>query len=462
MIRTSIPLCLFVASTLAGCGRADVTLELSLSEVVPTVATVAWDSKHGEIDSAWLEYGLVGAMDQTRDLPTDGSAVSVLGLKASHEYQARVVIEAEGQTYESASEAFETGSPPSDFPDVEVEVFDAASAHTGFLVTTLFVAPAAPVILDADGDYVWWYVPENANNANYSRAAISADARSIWAWTLNVLGPSGGVGDGKGPKVDDSFTLTDGDQALVQIAWDGSEVVTESVPDGHHDLVVLPSGSVAYLEYDRRSVDGTEYEGDRIVERSSDGSTTDAWSFWDEFEPSDSPEVVGMTWSHANALDYVPEEDAYYLSSLGLGSILKIDRASASVEWMLGGAESDFTESSELGYAPPMWGHQFEVLADSLLLFDNGDTYRMYSQVVEYQLDEVEYKADEIWSYRPDPDVYSFSLGDVQRLESGNTLVTFSNQGQVDEVSPDGELVWRLNMSIGGALGYLTHVDALP
>jgi hypothetical protein len=46
-------------------------------------------------------------------------------------------------------------------------------------------------------------------------------------------------------------------------------------------------------------------------------------------------------------------------------------------------------------------------------------------------------------------------------LPSGNTLVVFSVKGQVDEVTPDGELIWQLTLGMGGALGYMTWLDSL-
>ena len=70
-------------------------------------------------------------------------------------------------------------------------------------------------------------------------------------------------------------------------------------------------------------------------------------------------------------------------------------------------------------------------------------------------------EAELIWSYAPSPTVFSFSLGDVSRLENGNTMVTFSNQGQIDEVDASGEVQWRLNASLGGAVGYATFMEDL-
>ena len=52
-------------------------------------------------------------------------------------------------------------------------------------------------------------------------------------------------------------------------------------------------------------------------------------------------------------------------------------------------------------------------------------------------------------------------VGDVHRFDSGNTMVAFSTGGQLDEIDADGELVWRLNLDLGGAVGYVLAVDSL-
>jgi hypothetical protein len=39
-------------------------------------------------------------------------------------------------------------------------------------------------------------------------------------------------------------------------------------------------------------------------------------------------------------------------------------------------------------------------------------------------------------------------LGDAQRLPGGNTLVTWSNRGEIVEYTPEGEAVWRLSADV--------------
>ncbi|MFT5679626.1 MAG: hypothetical protein ACI8RZ_000530 [Myxococcota bacterium] len=46
-------------------------------------------------------------------------------------------------------------------------------------------------------------------------------------------------------------------------------------------------------------------------------------------------------------------------------------------------------------------------------------------------------------------------------MSSGNTRIVWRAQGQIDEVTPEGEIVWQLNASLGGGFGYVEWVDSL-
>ena len=282
---------LLLAFSTGGCG-ADVQVDLAFSEVSPTVAAVSWSSRESDVTAAWFAYGLESPDENQVDLSLDASATRVLGLKAGRTYEGRVVVESNGVRFESEDFSFEPDAPPADFPSTDVEVFDAENAHDQFLLTTLFLGPAAPVILDSDGDYVWWYLPDNAYEVNYSRAVLAEDGESLLAWTLNMEVISGDEGPGGAGPGDDcsktcDWTILGAEPALVTVNWEGTEVSSEQIDDGHHDLVALPNGGIAYLERDYHTIDGLEIEGDRIIERSADGTTTEIWSFWDDFDPED-------------------------------------------------------------------------------------------------------------------------------------------------------------------------------
>ena len=416
-------------------------IEATVSEVIPTVVTVTWSVDPDDIDDAYVEfgpddgYGSLAPVDLSAGSPYE---VILLGSKPASDVHFRVVVEDDGELSVSSDHTATTGNVPSDLPEISAETM--GEVDDGYIVTSTFAVAPAAVILDRDGEYVWWYEAP-AEDFQVGRAHMSADRQYVVFWSVNLSqGPDGG---------------SQADQELIRVSLDGTQVDTLSVPDGHHDFATMPDGGITYIEYDVSD----SVEGDRIVEVSPDGTVTEIWSVWDDFEYTGST-GPGTTFSHLNAIDYYPDEDAFYISSLGLGCLLKLDRASGELVWTMSGQYSDFTLSDG---STDLFdrNHQFQRLDDSMLVFVNGDEQTNCSDVREYAYDGDGGEVELIWSYTPDPSVYTFSLGDVSRLDSGNTLVTFSNQGQIDEVDDAGDVVWRLSAELGGALGYATFFEDL-
>ncbi|NQT79563.1 MAG: aryl-sulfate sulfotransferase, partial [Candidatus Aminicenantes bacterium] len=151
---------------------------------------------------------------------------------------------------------------------------------------------------------------------------------------------------------------------------------------------------------------------------------------------------------------------AYYVGSLNFNCIFKIDRSTGDTLWRLGGEESDFTMTT----GDENWfysQHQFQVLDDGLLVFNNGPYAETETRASEYELDLEQFTIGLRWEYQPDPPLGIYAFGDVWRLPTGNTLITWSSAGQIDEVTPEGELVWRLNAELGAGFGYVVWTDDL-
>jgi outer membrane protein assembly factor BamB len=95
-----------------------------------------------------------------------------------------------------------------------------------------------------------------------------------------------------------------------------------------------------------------------------------------------------------------------------------------------------------------MWGrgqisgpHDASVLENGhIMVYDNG-LGRGWSRVVE--LDPV--SEEIVWEYQaPNPeDFFSRSRGSNQRFPNGNTLIANSDNGQLMEVTSDGDIVWE-------------------
>jgi len=101
------------------------------------------------------------------------------------------------------------------------------------------------------------------------------------------------------------------------------------------------------------------------------------------------------------------------------------------------------------------------VVDDGLLVFNNGSEGQYHSAVYEYAVDLEAREAERTWGYSSQPPLYCYAMEDVTRLETDDTLITWSTAGQIDQVTPEGEVVWSLNTSLGAGLGYTDWVDSL-
>jgi len=426
---------------LLGCGEGDfqVDLDLQLSEIIPTVAHASWAIDHDDLEQTWLRAD-AGSHEVIVpvDVDADGNATALIrGLKADRDYTLRVVELVDGIELRSQSETLETGAPPF-LADLDREGGDAE----GFMYTSIATDPSSAVILDEDGEYVWWHQPsEDWKHIFIPRVVPSLDGTGvIYEASTAWIGTH-----------DDAETIRE----LLHVAWDGAVLRRITIERAHHDFVELPDGTVSIIRYHTLDVDGQQVEGDRIVEIHPDGTEVEVWTVWDheEFDPEVEYGPEDMGWSHMNALDYDPDEDVYYLGSRHLHTIYKIDRATGDVLWRLGGDRSDFDTTLD----PPFsCQHQFEVTGDHILVLDNSCPEVQVSRVTEMSLDTDAWTADEVWSYDPDPPIWSYGFGDVTRLPSDNTLITWSTAGRIDEVTPDGDVVWSLFEELGGGFGYTT------
>ena len=399
----------------------------TVSDAISTVGIVEW-SIDKPVVSASIEfgtdtsYGFVAPVDLTEG----NHRTLLLGMKPSTLYHYRVVAETGGNTCISDDHTIMSGKGVAGLPTVDTHMANAGETAEGFIVSSFFSGSVA-FILDADGTYVWSY--ETGLN-QLSRARLSYDGKYMLAGNVNV----GNNGNG----------------AIAKIRLDGSEVETIRLPDRHHDFTVLPEGDIiADIEFEN----GGSGTCDRIVERSPDGSTRVVYTIRDDF----SHRANSGEWCHSNAINYVPSEDAYYLSVLDFSSILKIDRSTGSLVWTLGNDESDFSGATWVRQ------HQHQLLENGhILIFNNGETGFAggNSLVLEYALGSSTWQATLEWKYSGGH--ASMTLGDVERLPNGDTMIDYSNAGLIQEVDASGRLLKEHSWtSMGGALGYANWRESL-
>ncbi len=416
----------------------DLALTLEQSEVIGTVFTARWQGE--DVDSARLE--LTNDAGEARSFAVDTSdgpehVTPILGLKPESTWQVQLVATIADQQHVSPVQSLTAGPVPAALPALTVERLDPDHSHRGYYVTAV-VGSATAVIFDSDGDYVWWYHLDGVEQLG--RVRLSRDGQGVFMASVNL--------DGKA------------DTDIVFVPFDGSTEVHLSTPDRHHDFVELQDGSLVYTAFHATDVGELVVAGDRLMERSADGNTRVIYDVTDHHTPVPGSSSGGTRWPHANAVDSVDDDGAFLVSFMYMDGIARIDRDSGAEDWFLGGSDSDFHDAdgqSDFFDAQ----HGMQLMGDAILVFDNARQAHD-SRAVELTLDSAAMRAEEAWSYHADPAIDTPVMGDVHRFDDGNTLVTFSYNGVIEEVDAAGTPTWRLSTGLGGALSWLDFVAELP
>ncbi len=215
----------------------------------------------------------------------------------------------------------------------------------------------------------------------------------------------------------------------------------------HHDLDVAPDGTIWVLDREGKVLPRINpKEGvleDFVTHLAHNGRVLERISILRAFE--DSP--------YARFLDVMPHAgDILHTNTLELLDGSLADKVPA---FKAGNLLISILQTSTLAVIDPetrqvVWAlrgqwrkqHQPTVLAnDHLLLFDNVGIDRDHSRALEIDPRQ----GDIVWQYAGtalEP-LASRTLGSVQRLANGNTLITEAERGRAVEVTPDNQIVWE-------------------
>ena len=420
----------------AGKGPADVTAEVS--PVIGTVVTVRWTTS--DAVAGYVEYGTtedLGMVTATESEPTTDHEVVILGLSAQSDVYFRAGSGEGDDAAMSDVQTITTDPLSNTLPQLDV----TGDGNDQYTVIPVLGDVAGPSILGPNGDFVWFYA--DSRDLDVYRARLSRDGKSV---LYNAASVSGDPAP---------------NSALVRVSLDGTEETSIEIPLLAHDFVEMADGTIGTMvvEY-RNDADGNPIRGDQIVEVHPDGTQEVAWSSWDCFDPAvDTGSASEIGWTFANALDYSEAEDAYYLSMRNFSTIAKIDRGTRTCPWRFGTTAQTVTPTP----APAIFlhEHQFQINDGSILVFDNDGSTGTESRVLEFSWDGVSDTATQTWEYHSDPPVYTFVLGDVDRLPGGDTMVDWAVGGQIDRVKPDGSVTWRVNTQLGYAFGFFEVTSTL-
>ncbi|MDJ0691958.1 MAG: aryl-sulfate sulfotransferase [Xenococcaceae cyanobacterium MO_188.B32] len=237
-----------------------------------------------------------------------------------------------------------------------------------------------------------------------------------------------------------------------------------------HEFLYLDNGNVLMLSYRTRKVDLTIAGGHPdalvydpiVVEQTPKGENVWLWdgkNYLNILDTTNGPDVhldaippSRVDYAHPNALSFFPDGNLL-LSLKHMDCVVKIDRQTGNIIWILGGVNCKNNEFTFLNDPNKGFSHQHNVRVlpnGNLLLFDNGTLHtRPESRAVEYEIDEKNKTARLRWSYSNSQ--FTPAQGSVERLPNGNTLIGwgFATHPFVSEVTLEGKVVLEMNLPEG-------------
>lgn len=270
----------------------------------------------------------------------------------------------------------------------------------------------------------------------------------------------------------------------------------------HHDIVELPNHNILATVSD-----GSVYGEDTIAEISHqtgkivnliDMKRLLPKSVWykykaDKGAASDGSASPGHDWLHMNSIEYLPEENSLLVSNRNQDLIFKLDYRTKEFKWLYSGKKKSawpkkyhkYLLTPEKGTKHTGGQHALTQLPndtgdpnkENILLYDNNiavtngpkKTSGKYSQGTQYQIDQKNKTIKQTWSYGKQLGKQNFTpvIGNAQRLDNGNTLLTFGfknggKESNIIEVKPDGTQVFNFSFKHGGKKGYVYRAYRMP
>lgn len=407
------------------------SMQAEPSEVYLGPVTVSWEQP--EAATVRVEYRVDGEWRATpdRDVAAGEVSMSVIGVPFGGAVPWRVVVDnASGHLVQDATSLILADPLPSSFPVLTVEVPDALE-RDDYVLTSVnendcgwCSGPYWTFITDRAGQVVWATRTQRSEWTLFAQISVTGDHL-----IYDVVRTS-----------DTSYAVR---------TYLDEPITTIDMPGHHHGFIELPDGTLAWARHQPGSVNET------IAERApgSDEIRT-VWGC------EDWPEVTGC---RSNALEYDAERDEYWFSFYTLNAVVEVDRKTGDLlgfsdlrrpgealdgEYLFDPTDSLFT-----------WQHAPKVLPDGHLLISTDDVQRTTTKVAEYALDRDKGVFTEVWSF--DPELRANYNGEVLRLANGDTMHGLGAAGVLYEVTPDGEVVWRMAFERGHQIGRVALVDDL-
>ncbi|MEQ1506979.1 MAG: hypothetical protein ABMB14_32425 [Myxococcota bacterium] len=383
---------------------------------VATILEVDW-TQPADAEAAWVSWTFEGvdAASPRVPVPAGPAHAVVLGLPAGVRVDLTLHQVIDGVEAEVWTGPGTTGVLPAPLvPPVLTDRDPTRARPEPYLLTSVnvgpidFFGPCWTVILDAAGRIVWYretpdsrltWQPRVSRRGGY----LVLDASSVYA--------SGAI-----PTID---------RVTLDLAQH-EEVVVEGLSTGSDEL---DDGSFVFGEM----VDTVQFH---LTVQHPDGSRERLWDCY-PWISGWYPDFWGCS---PNTVTWDPVRQTVLWSMFETDTVLELTLDGAIVTELgafPGGLAFDPPQSAFALQHYPNW------TSDGHLILSSHDPWDDTRQVArEYALDPVDGVAREVWSL--DAEVFADYAGQIQRLPSGNLLWQLGTAGIISELTPAGEVVWRI------------------
>jgi hypothetical protein len=312
------------------------------------------------------------------------------------------------------------------------------------------------VAVDEDGEVVWYYksdvrISDFEHRENGAILLLTVDHRLV---EIDVLGN----------EIGSWFAAGRPGGAIAVVPVDTTAF--------HHEVDETGKGNLIVLGARRREIDNyytSETDpnaprkkqwvmGDEIIEFNRDGKILWKWNAFDHLDPfrigyetfSGYYERAGfpgtIDWTHGNSLFYDEKDDSVTVSLCYQSAVLKIDRKTGGIRWILG-EPGGWPAALEKKLLKPVgelrwpWHQHGVTMAGraSVLVYDNGNygarpftapvaPAKTNSRAVEYKVDEKKMTVQQVWESdgAGGDSVVSTAMGNPEwQPKTGNVLVVY-------------------------------------
>ena len=207
----------------------------------------------------------------------------------------------------------------------------------------------------------------------------------------------------------------------------------------------------------RQASPGQAVVGDKVVEFTPEGKIVWEWDSFDHLDPNrigyDALDAFWYIrgfpdhgdWTHCNGVCHDPSDDSVVLSLRLQDCVIKIDRASGELRWILGdhaGWREDLAKKlltpKGKDFRWPWHGHNPRITPEgTIVMFDNAiymarpgsepvPYHKAFSRGVEYRVDEANMTVEQVWASvlrQEDIKERTWAMGDAHRFTETDTAM---------------------------------------